>query len=78
MGASLLFVGLVISIIGWNKKGPETLTQDIQGTEVVIKNSDAQHFNWRAFMGLTFAILGTGLWAFPSQKKFEEWRYGRD
>jgi magnesium-transporting ATPase (P-type) len=77
IAASLLFIGLVISIIGWNKKAPETVSQEVKGTEVVLNNSDSQHFNWRAFMGLTLCVVGVGLIILPDPKQLEAERYGR-
>lgn len=77
VAASLLFIGLVISIIGWTKKAPETETEEIKGTEVVVRNSDSQHFNWRAFMGLTFSVVAIGLFILPGPEKLEAERYGR-
>jgi len=77
LAACMIGVGIVLAIIGWNKKAPETVTQEIKGTEVVLKNSEAQHFNWRAFMGLTLAVIGLGILILPGDKQLEAERYGR-
>lgn len=77
IAASMIGIGLILSIIGWNKKAPETVTQEIKGAEVVLKNSESQHFNWRAFMGIALAIIGTGVLILPGDKQLEAERYGR-
>jgi hypothetical protein len=77
MGGSMIAIGLILSIIGWNRKAPETVTQTVKGAEVVLNNSESQNFNWRAFMGLTFAIIGTGILILPGDKQLEAERYGR-
>ncbi len=77
IAASLLFIGLLISIVGWSKKGPEQNDFKYEGQEVVVKNSESQHFNWRAFMGLTFCVVAVGLLILPGPEKIEAERYGR-
>lgn len=75
VGTSLIVIGLLLALVGWNKRGGETVTKDIRDTEVVVRNIDNYNLNWRAFFGLTFAGLGLGLVAFPSNKKIEEGRF---
>lgn len=74
-GASLLVIGLLLAMIGWSKRGGETVTKTIQGTEVVVRNSDNYNLNWRAFFGLTFAGLGIGLLAFPANSTIDREKY---
>ncbi len=71
IGTSLLVVGLLISIVGWTKRSPEAISTEIQGKEVMIRNSDNYNLNWRAFFGLTFAGLGVGLLGFPANKDID-------
>lgn len=76
IATGLLIFGLILSIIGFNKKSDETTSKEIQGTEQVVRNSESQHFNWRAFLGLAVAGIGVLLYIFPSQEDFEARRYG--
>ncbi len=75
IGTSLLILCLGITVIGWSKASSDTVTKKINGTEVVLRNSDSYNLNWRAFFGLTFAGLGLGLIAFPSQKVIDADKY---
>lgn len=76
IATGMLIFGLVLSIVGFNKKSDDVINEEIQGTELVVRNSDSQHFNWRAFFGLAVAGIGVLLYIFPSQKDFEARRYG--
>lgn len=75
IGACLLATGLLLAIVGWSKRGGETVEKEIQDKEVVLRNIDNYNLNWRAFFGLTFAGLGVGLLAFPSNKTIDDGKY---
>ena len=77
IATGLLLFGLAISLTGFSLTSEDTMTQEIEGKEIVVKNSETQHFNWRVFLGSLTAILGVGLYAFPSAKDLEKERYGR-
>jgi len=76
IATGMLVFGLVLSILGFQKKAPEVVTEEVKETKVELRNSDSLHFNWRALLG--FLTVGTGflLYAFPSQKDLEARRYG--
>lgn len=76
IAATLIFVGLIFSIIGWSKKSGDTIETEIKGQELVVRNSDSQHFNWRAFMGLTLCVVAVGFFILPGPEKLEAERYG--
>lgn len=75
IGTSLLVAGLLLAIVGWSKRGGETVEKEIQDKEVVLRNIDNYNLNWRAFFGLTFAGFGVGLLAFPSENKVDTGKY---
>ncbi|MCI4668452.1 MAG: hypothetical protein MRZ79_09955 [Bacteroidia bacterium] len=76
IATGMLIFGLVLAVRGYGKKSDEVITEEIQNTEVVVRNSESQHFNWRAFLGFAVAGIGVLLYAFPSQDDFEARRYG--
>lgn len=73
----MIGIGLIGSIIGMNRKSPETVTQEIKGTEVVLNNSESQHSNWRGIAGIALIVIGTGILILPGDKQLESERYGR-
>lgn len=76
IATGMLIFGLILAIRGFSKKSDEVITEEIQGTEQVVRNSDSQHFNWRAFLGFSVVGIGILLYIFPSQEDFEARRYG--
>ncbi|MEO0898399.1 MAG: hypothetical protein AAFY71_18450 [Bacteroidota bacterium] len=77
IATGLVVFGLILAITGFNKKAGETVDYDYDGTEQVLRNSESQHFNWRAFLGFAVSGIGFLLYAFPSQKDIEARRYGQ-
>ncbi|MEM6764008.1 MAG: hypothetical protein AAF824_02885 [Bacteroidota bacterium] len=67
-GTILLVSGLFIMIVGWSRRDSETVTEEVNGTEIVVKNSEAENFNWRSFYGGLIAFFGFVGLVFPSQK----------
>ena len=76
IATGFLLFGLIIAMTGFSLTADETVTKDILGKEVVVRNSETQHFNWRVFLGSITVFLGVGLYAFPSAKDLEARRYG--
>ncbi|MDP5170826.1 MAG: hypothetical protein NWR72_11320 [Bacteroidia bacterium] len=75
IGTCLLIFGLGLAIIGWSKTSGETITKEINGKEVVLRNSDNYNLNWRAFFGLTFAGLGFLIALFPGDDVIDRGKY---
>lgn len=71
LGLSLLFIGLVILIIGFSAGDSVEITKEINGREVVLKNSNAENLNWRLLYGSVVTFLGIAAIAFPSQKAID-------
>ncbi len=67
-GTVLLVSGLIIMIVGYNRRDEPTKVEEVNGTEIVVKNSEAENFNWRSFYGGLIAFFGVAGLAFPSQK----------
>ena len=74
-GTVLLFVGLIIMIAGYNRRGDNTKVEEVNGTEIVVKNSEAENFNWRSFYGGLIAFLGVSSLLFPSQQTIDAGKF---
>ncbi len=75
LGLSLLFIGLVVLIVGCSRGDSTEITKEINGKEVVLKNSDAENLNWRIFYGSVVSVLGIGILAFPGQKTIDAGKF---
>lgn len=74
-GTVLLVVGLIILVAGFNRRGDATIVDNVNGTEIVVKNSEAENFNWRSFYGGLIAFLGVSSLLFPSQQTIDAGKF---
>ncbi|WNJ19343.1 hypothetical protein [Pontibacter sp. G13] len=54
----LIILGLFIMVSGFNKQDPETVTQEYNGQELTVLNTDAYNGAWRPFLGGLNVALG--------------------
>lgn len=75
VGVLLLVSGLILLIVGYSVSGGEVTTLEAIDQEITVKNSSAENFNWRSFLGGLIAFIGFGIAIFPSQKTINEGRF---